>query len=138
MGKLEDFLARKPLNEDMERLMKAEEDGDELGGAESLIHRSFADGRPIDDNDREYLRQLSVSPGWQVLLKLLDTELQHQEDSARRSSLENPLSRKDEIATIWAELAGDKKSRTRLVLLIERELQALEQSKSAKRRKKKQ
>ena len=136
MGKLEDFLAGKPLNEDMERLMQGEESADELGGPGSLIHRSFADGKPITEHDREDLRQLSQMRGWQVLLKLLDTELQHQEDSAKRSSLDNPLKRQTEIAEMWAELAADQKSRTRLVLLLERELRAIEAAKVNRRKKK--
>src|SRR5271156_6481855 len=92
---LENFLAGKPHNQDMERLMRGEEDD-----APEVVARveNFADGTPITNQDREYLRQMLLTPGWQVLLKLLDTELQHQEDAARRFSLETPFSRKDEIA----------------------------------------
>lgn len=124
--KLENYLQGKPLNDDMRRLM----DGEEFGEEESTSRdKNFADGTPITKQERGHLKRLEASAGWQVLFKLLDTGLQHQEDSARRNSMVSPLSRKDEIAEMWAELAADKRARDRIKSLVEAEVAKLKDTK---------
>lgn len=124
--KLENYLAGKPLNDDMRRLMEGEEVGEEESNPQ---HKTFADGTPITKQERGHLKRLEASAGWQVLFKLLDTGLQHQEDSARRNSMVSPLSRKDEIAEMWAELAADKRARDRIKSLVEAEVAKLKDTK---------
>lgn len=62
-ARLEDFLQGKPLNARMERLMRGEDEEAEARQAEPEA-RTFADGTPITDPDREHLRRLLHSPGW--------------------------------------------------------------------------
>lgn len=121
---LENYLAGKPLNRNMARLMKGEEDEDRQPEGPRIV-TNFADGTPLTDHDRRHLERMLGSAGWQVLLKLLDTKLQHQEDSARAQSLKNPLTRKDEIAAMWAQLSADKEARNRIVALAEGEVEIL-------------
>jgi hypothetical protein len=129
MAKLEDYLAGKPVNEDMARLMRGVEAQDnQEEAAESASGRmNYADGMPVTRADREHLRRMLVGAGWQVLLKLLDTRLQHQEDAARKTSLDRPLTRKDEVAAAWAEFAADKEARNRIVALAEGEVEKLKE-----------
>jgi hypothetical protein len=67
------------------------------------------------------LRRTAASPGWQVLLKLLDTELQSQEDAARRLSL-NRAAPKDEKAAAWETVAANRDARNALLGLVEAEV----------------
>lgn len=131
MAKLEDFLAGKPLNDDMAKLMRGEE-GESEPEAAINKRQNYADGVPITNQDREHLRRLLVSPGWQVLLKLLDTELKHQEDTARRISLLSTTS-KDEILAAWAGLGADQKARENIEMLAKSEIEQLKSSKAKKK-----
>jgi hypothetical protein len=133
MSGLEEFLQGKPLNERIKRLMAGEEDdADEVAAEETTTAQrniSYADGVPLTDNDRRHLERLTTTHGWQVLLKLLDTELRHREDAAIRDSLCSPLTRKDEIVAGWAELVADQKARHKIVALIEAEVEVLKAKK---------
>jgi hypothetical protein len=132
--KLEDFLAGKPLNERMGRIM-AGNDGDEEIDIETAITSRTASVEigEISDQERGFLERMVGSAGWRVLLKLLDTELQRQEDAARRDSLKNPLTRKDEVAAMWATLAANKQARNSIAELVEREIGKLEAAKKKRK-----
>jgi hypothetical protein len=121
VAKLEDFIAGKPLNERMGRLMAGEEDAEPEAGSPQPEARNFADGTAITNDDREHLRYTLAGHGWQVLLKLLDTALQAQEDAARRLSLQRTSS-KDEIAATWQTVAANREARMALVGLAEAEV----------------
>ena len=121
MAKLEDFLQGKPLNERMGRLMAGEEDDDAEAPSPQPEARNYADGTAITNDDREHLRHTLAGHGWQVLLKLLDTALQAQEDAARRLSLQRTSS-KDEIAATWQTVAANREARMALVGLAEAEI----------------
>lgn len=131
MSGLEEFLQGKPLNERLKRLMQGEDEDTEVAAEETTSQRnvSYADETPLTDNDRRHLERLTTSAGWQVLLKLLDTELRHREDAARRDSLRSPLTRKDEIVAGWAELVADQKARYKIVALVETAVEALKAKK---------
>jgi hypothetical protein len=122
--RLEDFLAGKPVSPRMAQLMRGEDEDQDT--ADAVPRReSYADGTPITKADREHLRRLLSSAGWQVLLKILDSELQRQEDAARRISLVTATSKED-IVTIWQRLAADKHARNRIVELAETEVEKLQ------------
>ena len=129
-ARLEDFLQGKPLNARMERLMRGEDEEAEARQAEPEA-RTFADGTPITDPDREHLRRLLHSPGWGVLLKLLDMSLAHREDAARRISLA-PATAKELILEAWAEVAAARRARKALVLLVESEIAKLKAERRSK------
>jgi hypothetical protein len=125
--KLEDFLAGKPLSPRMAALMRGEaEDDAEARGPEPEA-RSYADGTPITNSDREHLRRMLGTAGWGVLLKLLDTALQSREDAARRISLA-PATAKDDIVAAWAEVAAARRAREALVGLAENEIGKLKKA----------
>jgi hypothetical protein len=128
---LEDFNAGKPLNERLRKLMAGEEDDEPEIEAE-VPPLNYA-GAPLTNQERQGLQRMVRSAGWQVLLKLLDTSLLHQEDAAKKSSLDRPLVRKDEIAAQWAELAADAEARNKIVRLAEREIKILEDAKANKK-----
>src|SRR5208282_1195126 len=107
MARLEDFLAGKPVNERMAALMRGEDEQPAESGEPQAGSRNYADGTPITQQDREHLRLMVKSAGWGVLLKLLDTGLQQQEDAARRISLAAGTP-KEEIVAAWAEVASAK------------------------------
>jgi hypothetical protein len=132
VANLEDYLLGKPLSDRMARLMRGD-DEEETGEEAAPRRENYADGTPITDQDRDHLRRMLTSAGWQVLVKLLDTSLQRQEDAARQDSLRSPLSRKDEIATQWADLAANKKARNEIVILAEGEIEKLKAAKAKKK-----
>lgn len=126
MPSLEDFLAGKPLTPQLAKIMRGEED--EAPEQERIPQRNYADGTPITNTDREHLRRLLTSAGWEVLLKLLDTSLAHQEDAAREMSKAVGTSG-DQISSAWKELAAAARSRVNMVALVEAEVERLKQSK---------
>lgn len=130
---LEDFLANKPLSPRIAALMRGEEEAEnsEPGTRDSGLGTNFADGTPITDPDREHLRRLLHSPGWGVLLKLLDRSLAHREDAARRISLA-PATAKELILEAWAEVAAARRAREALVLLVESEIAKLKAERRGK------
>ena len=125
MGQLEEFIAGKPLNERMGRLMRGEVDDDEAAEeTAALERRNYADGTPVTDADRAHLRRLMASAGWQVLLKLLDTELKHQEDAARRMSLIRSAAKEEKLAA-WETVAANREARNAVEALAEAEVAKL-------------
>lgn len=125
---LEAFLKGEPLNEEMERLMKGEED--EPVVEMEAVHgpRNYADGVPITDHDREYVRKLLTEPGWRVLLKLLDTEISGLEDAARAGSLRDPFAHEHNSAA-WADASYTKRAREKLEQIAEHEVLKLRKRK---------
>jgi hypothetical protein len=123
MAKLEDFLQGKPVSERMRRLMAGEEDDAEAQSPQPAA-RNYADGTPISDADRKHLRKTLASAGWDVLLKLLDTALQDQEDTARRISLQRGTPKEEKLAA-WETVAANREARSALVALAESEVSKL-------------
>lgn len=127
-GTLEDYLQGNPLTERIARLM---ETGDDEENFDSEIEESPQQSNPrkghLDDNDREHIRRLLVDPGWQVLLQLLDSDIQRLEDAARKRSLENPFGL--ENGRMWAEAAGLRIARNRIVNRAQSETAKLEAKK---------
>lgn len=124
---LEKYLKGEPLNDDMKALMEGREDepaDDDLG---SLIRLKTDE---INDDDREHLRRLQVDPGWPVLLKLLDSDIERQEDAAKRRSLDDPLG--SSLNAVWADVAYQKKGRDKIVALIQSEVEKLKKRKKKK------
>jgi hypothetical protein len=121
MAKLEDFIAGKPLNERMGRLMAGEEDDDAEAQSPTPVARTYADGTAITNEDREHLRYTLAGHGWQVLLKLLDTALQAQEDAARRLSLDRRVPKEEKLAA-WETVAANREARMAMVGLAEAEI----------------
>lgn len=120
MSDLEKYLKGEPLNEQMAALM---ENPDQL--EPPAVTEVPAPG-PIDDDDREHLRRLLVEPGWRVLLKLLDSELDKRKDAAIKHSLGGPLHMDQaELSKMWAQVAYMKSSRDEIVSLAEREVEKL-------------
>lgn len=119
MSDLDKFLKGEPLNERIADLRKGIED-DDLPDIQLL---DATDPGGLTDDDREHLRLLLAEPGWRVLLKLLDTDIQKLEDAARRRSLSNPLS--DDLKQVWADAAYAQKARERIVILAANEVQIL-------------
>ena len=133
MATLEDFLANKPLTPRMQRLMRGEDDEEAEARSPEPEARSYADGTPITNSDREHLRRMLGTAGWGVLLKLLDTALASREDAARRISLA-PATSKDDIVAAWGEVAAAKRAREALVGLAEAEVEKLKVQKPPKQK----
>jgi hypothetical protein len=131
MASLEDFLANKPLNPRMAALMRGVEEDDEPEESAAERPQNYADGMPVTKADREHLRRMVMTAGWGVLLKLLDTELQGQEDAARRISLA-PAVPDGEITAAWKNVAAAKLARNRLVALVDSEIEKLKENKAGR------
>ena len=123
MSDLEKYLKGEPLTEDLARLQRGEEAG--VPVEQRIVIHDFRATGSLDDDDREHLRRLSLEPGWAVLLKLLDTDMQKSEDAMKVVSLDRPLANPSELASGWADVAKMKEIRTRMVQLIDAEVQKL-------------
>jgi hypothetical protein len=122
MSDLDKYLKGAPLTEELAALKDGE---DPLPEPEV----SDDDGL-ITDDDREHLKRLLVDPGWPVLLKLLDSDIERREDAAKRSSLRNPLGISEGgLQTMWADVAYFKKARDLMVGMAEAEVERLKEKK---------
>jgi hypothetical protein len=106
-----------------------EDDSPEAGEIVRQVVREFGGNYAPSDDDREHLRRLLTEPGWHVLLKLLDNDIQSSEDAAKRESQRNPLG--EGMKTAWVEAAYYKKARDKMLAMLEFELAKLAASKAA-------
>lgn len=120
MGMYEDYIAGKPLNERLARLMAGQDEDPEPEQPAAQTY-GRADLRPLDDEDRRNLRSLKFHAGWPILLRMLDRRIQKIEDSAKQASKTNPTA-KDENAAMWAEVAAFENTRKELVVMLESEV----------------
>lgn len=56
-------------------------------------------------DDRDWLRRLTVEPGWQILMWLIDSTIEAREESAILLSQTNPIANKDKMAQEWTYVA---------------------------------
>jgi hypothetical protein len=117
---LERYLKGEPLTPDLEALQAGEDSMfafEEPNGARSKD--------AITDDDREHLRRMKFEPGWPVLLKLVDREIEKQDDFAQELSMDNPLGNRDKVAEQWAYVAMLRRARNVMVNLLEEEVRRL-------------
>lgn len=123
---LEKFHRGEPLTPELEELRN---------GAETVQDSETSapvDTRPINDDEREHLRRMKFEPGWPVIMRLLDREIQKQEAVARSMSMDDPLANGPAIAQAWAYVAMQKRTRNLIVSTLEQEVQLLEKPKGRK------
>jgi len=112
------FLRGEPLTPELEALAK---------GDEPQATTQPGDARPLDNDDREHLKRLRLEPGWPVVLRLWNRDIQQAEHQAKGISLDDPLGNSKQLADAWAYVAMLHRSLNRLVALIESEVQQIEQ-----------
>jgi hypothetical protein len=127
MDDLEKFLMGQPLNEQLAALQRGEDEAEPLS---CPAPRTQAAGA-MDDGDREHLRRLRTEPGWPLFLRLLDRDIQSQEESIRNMSMQDPLGNRDKVAEGWAYIAMMKRVRVRAVMLVDAEVEKLEKTAQA-------
>lgn len=122
MSDLEKYLRGEPLSPELAALQAGE---DPLPEPEASDENDL-----IADDDREHLRRLLVEPGWPVLLKLLDSDIERREDAAKRASLTDPIGiGEGGLKAMWADVAYFKKARNKLVGMAETEVAKLREKK---------
>lgn len=131
MSDLEKYLKGEPLTPEMAALQRGEEDDPAARIGAHLKYNYFAKGlagiaEPLDDDDREHLRRLSLEPGWAVLFKLLDNDIRKSENAMKVASMTDPLADPPRLASGWADVAKMKAIRQRMVQLIDEEVKKLE------------
>jgi hypothetical protein len=121
-GDLDKFLKGEPQNEEIAALMQGE-----ATPAESLpALTSPRDVRELDDDDREHLRRLQLEPGWKVLLRLVDRDIDNEEALVKKLSLADPLGNRDEVVNGWAYVAMLRRGRDRMIYLTDAEIKKLD------------
>lgn len=121
MNDLEKYLKGEPLNEDLRALRDGDEDAQEPRTAGRRARRAGA----LDDDDREHLRALSLSHGWQIVLRLLDQWIEAEETSVKELSLSDPLGQRDQIANSWAYVACMRRVRNGIPAILSQEIEKL-------------
>lgn len=117
-GDLERFLKGEPQTEEIAALMQ----GAEAAEAGSPVRAGARDARALDDDDREHLRRMSLEPGWRVLQRLGEQEIQREEELARGLSLQDPLGNREQLANAWAYVAMLKRARNRMLEQVAAEI----------------
>ena len=121
MSDLEKFLKGEPLNEQMAKLMKGEEETE----PEQVAVKS-GNRQELDNDDREHLRRLTLEPGWPIVLRLLDRNIERMKAAAEQASLDNPLGNSDAVAQSWAYVSMMKNSRASVESMVKNEVRKLE------------
>ena len=121
MSDLEKFLKGEPLNEQMAKLMKGEEEAEPEQAAVKSGSR-----QELDNDDREHLRRLTLEPGWPIVLRLLDRNIERMKAAAEQASLDNPLGNSDAVAQSWAYVSMMKNARASLESMVKNEVRKLE------------
>jgi hypothetical protein len=124
-GNLEKFLKGVPQTEELEALQKGIEEGDDF----QPLNIAPNPGE-LTENERVHLRRLKFEPGLPVLFKMLDNSIDFEESQVKQLSMTSPLQHKDEIAEGWAYVAMMRRIRTKMMVLIDEEVQKLEASKT--------
>ena len=73
----------------------------------------------------EHLRRLRLEPGWPILLNLLDSQVQKQEDALRRASKDDPFNRQNQAG--WARIGALEEARRMLEQTIDAEVMQMGQ-----------
>lgn len=109
MGQLEDFLQGKPLNDALAAL-KDGEDPDRKKGPQAVEEGANPKSKRqrLNNDDREWLRRLTLEPGWNILMWLLDSAIEQREESAKLLSQQDPVNHQAEIITAWTYTAAFK------------------------------
>lgn len=121
-GSFERYLKGEPINEQMAALARGEEEPE----SQPQATEQRRDTRQLDDDDREHLHRLTLEPGWNVLLRVIDRDLQTQEDQTRALSMEDPLGNRDAVTNGWAYMAMMRRFRSRITSLVSVEVKLLE------------
>jgi hypothetical protein len=127
MPAFEDYIAGKPLTEELARLKAGVFDAPEPGPMEVPAWEPDNLERPLNDGEREDLRRLMSEPGWRVLQRLRKKAIKAMEQAAIVLSTNNPLANERGIAVGWANLTAFKDQVKLDTLLIEAEVQRLKQ-----------
>jgi hypothetical protein len=132
MPAFEDYIAGKPLTEELARLKAGVLDPPEPGPMEVPAWEPDNLERPLNDGEREDLRRLMSEPGWRVLERLRKKCVRQMEQNAILVSQTNPLTNERGIAVGWANVAAFKEQMRLDTVLIQSEVQQLKKSKEIK------
>lgn len=124
MGTLEKYLKGEPLTEGIAALKRGEESFVDAEQPHTSASGSFSVAA-LDDDDREHLKRMTLEAGWQVLLRLLERDIQQQENLAKAASMSDPLGDREIIANFWAYVAMLKRGRDRMVAVVDDEINRL-------------
>jgi hypothetical protein len=98
LTELEKYLQGIPLTEENAALMQGRDPVMQL----VIESETPAKMGSLTDDDREWLRRLQHDPGFQVLLRLLNSAITSREESAKVLSSTDPLGNKEKIVNEWA------------------------------------
>lgn len=124
-GTLEQFLKGEPLTDELAALKRGEEPSDDEFRSSVSAPSPFTAEQPLDDDDREHLRRFKSEPGWNVMMRLLDSDIRHQENLAKAASKSDPLGNREQVANFWAYVSMLEKSKSRMIWLIDEEIAKL-------------
>jgi hypothetical protein len=132
MPAFEDYIAGKPLTEELARLKAGVLDPPEPEPMGVPAWEPDNLERPLNDGEREDLRRLMSEPGWRVLERLRKKCVRQMEQNAILVSQTNPLTNERGIAVGWANVAAFKEQMRLDTVLIQSEVQQLKKSKGIK------
>jgi hypothetical protein len=115
---LENYLAGRPLSEELAALI---DDQDEQRASHSPdpFPLTTTDG-PLTAEDKQCIRRLVYEPGFQLLIKVINTTIQNHEDSVRLLSTTDPLKNKERIVNEWAYVACFKRVLAEIRSIVEK------------------
>jgi hypothetical protein len=126
-GSLEKYLRNEPLTPELAALARGEDEIAEKSPKKEEVDFSFTqwERRPLDDDDREHMRRMTLEAGWPVFLRLIDNYIATQEDLAKQLSLSDPLGDEKKLAQTWAYVAMYGTAKQRFIGLLAEEIHKL-------------
>jgi hypothetical protein len=129
MPLLDDFLDGKTLPGVQARL---DEDKDEPEPEPDPAPRAGAKKRTINNDEREWLRRLTVEPGWPILMWLVDSLIEAREESAILLSQTDPLTNQNAMVKEWTYIASMKEVAKVMRDRVRHEIEVLRQQEGKK------
>lgn len=124
-SELENYLAGLPLDDQVAALMEGRDPALDpaLQRSESTtVGEAKANEDELTDDDREWLRRLIHEPGFNILLRLLNSAIAKREKGVTVLSSQDPLSNKERIVAEWAYVACFKTVMRDIQLMVQEQI----------------
>lgn len=125
MGQLEDYLKGVALSPALERLRRGEDPEEPEAQPDPQQAVTGKRKRSINNDEREWLRRLTVEPGWQILMWLIDSTIEAREEAAIILSQTDPITNKDQMVKEWTYIASMKEVAKVIKGRVQREIEVL-------------
>ena len=123
---LERYLTGLPLSDEHAALMEGRDPAMEADPETVTLGETKANGEPLTDEDRTWLRRLIHEPGFGIFLRLFNSAIANREKGVTLLSSQDPLSNKEKIVNEWAYVSCFKTVMRDIQLMVQEQIKKIE------------